>query len=78
MLYARSIAEKFLSTLILVFIPSCYFIYNARRDTPAEKELDIVIQMALEHLLVQRFKKKVTSNSYINVTKGENPSRTII
>ena len=58
MLYARSIAEKFLSTLILVFIPSCYFIYNARRDTAAEKELDIVIQMALEHLLVQRFKKK--------------------
>ena len=58
MLYARSIAEKFLSTLILVFIPSCYFIYNVRRDTAAEKELDIVIQMALEHLLVQRFKKK--------------------
>ena len=58
MLYARSIAEKFRSTLILVFIPSCYFIYNARRDTAAEKELDIVIQMALEHLLVQRFKKK--------------------
>ena len=58
MLYARSIAEKFLSTLILVFIPSCYIIYNARRDTPAEKELDIVIQMVLEHLLVQRFKKK--------------------
>ena len=43
---------------MLVFIPSCYFIYNARRDTAAEKELDIVIQMALEHLLVQRFKKK--------------------
>ena len=58
MLYARSIAEKFLSTLILVFIPSCYFIYNARRDTAAEKELDIVIQMALGHVLVQRFKKK--------------------
>ena len=58
MLYARSITEKFLSTLILVFIPSCYFIYNARRDTAAEKELDIVIQMALEHVLVQRFKKK--------------------
>ena len=58
MLYARSIPEKFLSTLILVFIPSCYFIYNARRDTAAEKELDIVIQMALGHVLVQRFKKK--------------------
>ena len=58
MLYARSIAEKFRSTLILVFITSCYFIYNARRDTAAEEELDIVIQMALEHLLVQRFKKK--------------------
>ena len=51
-------AEKFLSTLLLMFISSCYFIYNAPRDTAAEKEFDIVIQMTLEHVIVQRFKKK--------------------
>ena len=51
-------AEKFLCTLLLMFIFSCYFNYNARRDTVAEKEFDIVIQMILEHALVQRFKKK--------------------
>ena len=39
-------------------ISSCYFIYNKRRDTVAEKEFDIVIQMTLEHVLVQRFKNK--------------------
>ena len=32
-------AEKFLSTLLLMFVASCYFIYNARRDTAAEKEI---------------------------------------
>ena len=53
-------AEKFLSTLLLMFISSCYFIYNAHRDTAAEKEFDVVIQMTLEHVLVQRFKKKET------------------
>ena len=51
-------AEKLLSTLLLIFISSCYFVYHARRDTAAEKEFDIVIQMTLEHVLVQRFKKK--------------------
>ena len=39
-------------------ISSCYFIYNTRRDTASEKEFDIVIQMTLEHVLVQRFKNK--------------------
>ena len=39
-------------------ISSYYFIYNTRRDTAAEKEFDIVIQMTLEHVLVQRFEKK--------------------
>ena len=33
-------AEKFLSTLLLMFIASCYFIYNALRDTDTEKEFD--------------------------------------
>ena len=57
-LYVNVIAEKFLSILLQVCISSCYFIKNARRDTTAEKELDIVIQMTLEHVLVQGFKKK--------------------
>ena len=30
---------------------------NTRKDTAAEKELDIAIQMTLEHILVQRSKK---------------------
>ena len=51
-------AEKFLSTILLMFIASCYFIYHAPRDIATEKEFDIVIQMTLEHVLVQRFKKK--------------------
>ena len=51
-------AEKFLSTLLLMFISSCYFIYSTRRDTAAKKEFDIVIQMTLKHVLVQRFEKK--------------------
>ena len=41
-----------------MFIASCYFIYNAHRDKATEKEFDIVIQMTLEHVLVQRLKKK--------------------
>ena len=32
MLYVRQMAEKFLSTLLLMFISSRYLIYNARRD----------------------------------------------
>ena len=75
-------AEKFLSTLLLMFISSCYFIYNARRDTAAEKEFDIVIQLTLEHVLVQRFKKKEmkkkTFNKDINVAKRANSSRRMI
>ena len=51
--------EKFLSTLLLVFIASCYFICNARCwDTAPENEFENVVQMTLEHVLVQRFKKK--------------------
>ena len=45
MLYVRQMVEKFLSTLLLMFMSSCDFIYNARRDTAAEKEFDNVIQM---------------------------------
>ena len=56
MLYVRQMAEKFLSTLLLMFISSCYLIYNARR---VQKEFGIVMQMTLEHVLVQRFKKKM-------------------
>ena len=42
-------AETFLSTLLL-----SYFVHDACRDT----ESDTVIQMKLEHVLVQGFKKK--------------------
>ena len=74
-------AEKFLSTLLLMFIASCYFIYNARRDTAAEKEFDTVIQMILEHVLVKRFKKKEMGKTknfkqrHVNDTKRANSSR---
>ena len=42
-------------TDVYIFILLCLY---ARRDTAAEKEFDIVIQMTLEHIPVQRFKKK--------------------
>ena len=61
--------EKFLSTLLLMFISSCYFIYNARRDTAAEKEVDVVIQMIFEHVLVQRFKRKEMDKKQTKKTK---------
>ena len=67
-----------------MFISSCYLIYNARRDTAAEKEFDIVIQMMLEQVLVQRFKKKRNGRKklfltkIINVTKRENSSGRMI
>ena len=61
--------EKFLSTLLLMFISSCYFIYNARRDTAAEKEVDVVIQMIFEHALVQRFKRKEMDKKKNKLTK---------
>ena len=42
-----------------MFLSSCYFIYNTRRNTAAEKkEFDIVIRMTEDHVLVQRFKTK--------------------
>ena len=37
-----------------MFVSSRYFVHNARKNT----ESDTVIQMTLEHVLVQRFKKK--------------------
>ena len=43
---------------LLAYLLTCYLIYNAPSDTATEKEFDIVIQMTLEHVLVQRFKKK--------------------
>ena len=41
-----------------MFMSSCFLILNGRRDTAANKEFAIVIQMTLEDKLVQRFKKK--------------------
>ena len=72
----REIAEKFLSTSLLIYIlwylylPSCYFIYNARRDAVAEKEFDIVIPMTLERLLVQRFEKKEMNEKKVTFNKN--------
>ena len=65
-------AETFLSTLLLMFISSRYFIHNTRKDT----ESDIVIQMTLEHVPVQRFKKnkkwtKKTFNEDIKMLKSK-------
>ena len=84
MLCVRKTAQKFLSTLLLMFISSCFLILNGCRDTTADKEFAIVIQMTLEDELVQRFKKKymdVKSNfkeSHINVTKRANSSGRMI
>ena len=66
-----------------MFISSCYFIYNARRDTAAEKEVDVVTQMIFEHVLVQRVKKKEMDKKkneqrHVNVTKRANSSRVMI
>ena len=41
-----------------MFISSCYFVYNAHEDPAAEQQFDVLIQMTLERVLVQRFKKK--------------------
>ena len=57
MLYVREIAEKFLSTLLLMFIPASYF-RGTRRDAAAEKESDMAIQMTLKHVRAQTLKKK--------------------
>ena len=49
-----------------------------------QKELDIAIQMTLEHVLVQRFKKKEVDEKnnfkqrYVNVTKRANSSGRMI
>ena len=63
-----------------MFISSCYFIFTTRRDSAAEKEFNIVIHMTLEHVLIQRLKKKnwtkkITFNKDINFTKWANFSR---
>ena len=69
--------EKFLSTLLLMFISLCYLIYNARRDTALDKELDVAMQMTLKHVLVQRFKrkkkwtKKITFNIDIQMLQND-------
>ena len=69
MLYVREIAGEFLSTLLLMFISLRYFICNARRDTATEKEFDIVTQMPLEHVLVQRFKEKRNGREKVTFNK---------
>ena len=45
MLYVRQIAEKFLNTFLM--------------HVEIQKEFGIAMQMTLEHVLLQRFKKKM-------------------
>ena len=60
-----------------MFISLCYLIYNARRDTALDKELDVAMQMTLKHVLVQRFKrkkkwtKKITFNIDIQMLQND-------
>ena len=67
-----------------MLMSSCFLILNGRRDTAANKEFAIVIQMTLEDKLVQRFKKKYMDEksnfrqSHINVTKQANSSGRMI
>ena len=51
----------YIVTYWCLYLPSRYFIYNARRDTVAEKECDIIILMTVERVLVQGFTKKEMS-----------------
>ena len=64
------IAEKFQSTFLLIYwylyLPSCYFIYNASRDTVAEKEFGIVMPMTLEPVLVRDSRNKKWSKVIFN------------
>ena len=56
MLYVRQMAEKFLSTLLLMFILHVtLFIMHVE----IQKEFGLVMQMTLEDVLVQRFKKQM-------------------
>ena len=74
MLYVREIAEKFLSTLLLMFIPASYF-RGTRRDAAAEKESDMAIQMTLKHVRAQTLKKWTRkARTDINITKRVNSS----
>ena len=42
---------------MLLYVSKCSFIWNTRSYTAGEKDFDATIQIALEHALVQRFKK---------------------
>ena len=44
-LYVTEIAEKFLSTLLWMFVFLSYFLQNARKDTAKEKEFDLAKQI---------------------------------
>ena len=79
-------AEKFQRTLLLMFTGSCYFIYNARRDTAAEKEFDIVIEIwddtrvrsSSEIQEKKKWQKNNFKQRHVNVTKRANSSRIMI
>ena len=52
MLCVKEMVKKF-----LIVIDVSIFIQNTRRNTAAEKEIDIAVKMTLKHVLVQRRKK---------------------
>ena len=57
--------------------------YNALRDAAGDKEFTIVIQMTLEHILVQRSKKiEIEKSNFLtihtNVTKRANSTGRMI
>ena len=74
MLYVREINEKFLGTLLLMFISSCYFLYNHVGHTAANNEFDLAVQMTMEHVSSEIIEKeerngqkKVTFNKTYNI-----------
>ena len=61
MLYVRQIAG-YIETDVYIFM---LLYLEKHRDTDAEKEFDIVIQMTLEHILVRGFKKKEMDKKHL-------------
>ena len=59
-----------------MFVSSCYFIYNARKNTAAEKECDIDILMTLRRVQFRdsrkkKWAKKVTFNKDMKMLQNK-------
>ena len=55
--YSKSLEKVIENFLIVTDVYIFMLNYNALRDAAGDKEFTIVIQMTLEHILVQRSKK---------------------